>query len=58
MDAKATPDEAKAYKEWVVSVAENVAEAAKEGGFLGIDGTQVSEKEKIALDEISKGLGL
>jgi hypothetical protein len=35
-----------------------VAEAAKEGGFLGIGGTQVSEPERAALTDLSKSLGI
>jgi hypothetical protein len=35
-----------------------VAEAASEGGFLGIGGVQVSEAEKATLAEISNALGL
>jgi len=34
-----------------------VAEASSEGGFLGIGGVQVSDKEKATLSEISKALG-
>ena len=34
------------------------AEAAKEGGFLGIGGVLVSEAEKATLIEISSALGL
>jgi hypothetical protein len=32
--AKATPQEAKDYRQWALSVAENVAQAASEGAFL------------------------
>jgi hypothetical protein len=34
-----------------------VAEASKEGGFLGIGGVQVSEAEKATLAEIAAALG-
>jgi hypothetical protein len=43
---KATPEEATEYKEWAMSIAESVANAAKEGGFLGFGGERISEKEK------------
>jgi hypothetical protein len=33
-------------------VATKVAEATKEGGFLGMGGTLVSPEEQVALDEI------
>jgi hypothetical protein len=40
-----------------MTVAQAVAAAHKEGGFLGIGGTRVSEAEEHALDEISAALG-
>jgi hypothetical protein len=55
--AKSTPEEVDAYKIFVMSVAQAVAGAHKEGGFLGIGGKQVSDAENQALDEISATLG-
>jgi hypothetical protein len=40
------------YKTWSLSVAEKVANAAKEGGFLGFGGEQVSAGEKALIDNI------
>ncbi len=40
-----------------MSIAENVANAAKEGGFLGIGGTRVSDGEIKAFAEIANALG-
>jgi hypothetical protein len=40
-----------------MTVAQAVAGAHKEGGFLGIGGQQISETENQALDEISGALG-
>jgi hypothetical protein len=57
LESKATPQEADAYKTFVMTVAQAVAEAHKEGGFLGIGGKRVSEAEDQALDEISSALG-
>jgi hypothetical protein len=57
VEAKATPAEADAYKAFVMTVAQAVASAHKEGGFLGIGGTQISDSENQALDEISGALG-
>lgn len=51
-------EEAAAFKQWLVTVADAVAEAGKEGGFLGIGATRVSDKEKTALAELSAALGL
>ena len=55
---KATEQEAAEYKEWAMSVAENVAKAAKEGGFLGIGGERISEGEKVVFAEIADALGV
>jgi hypothetical protein len=53
-----SPDEAEEYKRWLVSLARKTAEASKEGGFLGIGGTLVSEAENAALREIAAALGV
>jgi hypothetical protein len=57
IEAKATPEETDAYKRFVMTVAQAVASAHKEGGFLGVGGKQVSDAENQALDEISTALG-
>ena len=54
---KASPEEAAEYKEWAMTIAKNVARAAKEGGFLGIGGTRVSEGEVQAFTLIADALG-
>ena len=53
----ATPEETDAYKTFVMTVAQAVAGAHKEGGFLGIGGTAISEAENAALDQLSGALG-
>jgi hypothetical protein len=58
VEKKAAPGEAQAYKQWLVSVSQKVAEAAKEGGFLGIGGTRVSEQEAAALKDLTSALGV
>ena len=50
---KGTDAEVVEYKRFVFALADTVAKAHKEGGFLGIGGTQVSEHEQAALDEIA-----
>jgi hypothetical protein len=52
------PAEAEGYKQWVYQAAQHSAEAAKEGGFLGIGGQRVSEAEAAALKEIVGALGI
>ena len=56
VDQKAPSDTA-AYKAWLLLIAKNVAEASKEGGFLGFGGVAVSEAEKATLAEIAAALG-
>ena len=55
VDTKA-PRDAAAYKAWLQQISEHVAEASKEGGFLGIGGVKVSDAEKATLTEISSAL--
>jgi hypothetical protein len=57
VDAKA-PSDAGAFKSWLRQISQHVAEAATEGGMLGIGGVPVSEAEKATLTEISSALKL
>jgi hypothetical protein len=57
VDAKA-PADAAAFKGWLRQISQHVAQAAKEGGFLGIGGVPVSEAEKATLTDISNALKL
>ena len=56
LQAKASPEDAAAYKRWVVRVAYRVASAAKEGGFLGFGGEQVSGSEVAIINEIGEAI--
>jgi len=55
LDTKA-PDDASAFKTWLLGIGERTANAANEGGFLGFGGVAVSDAEKAALDQIAKAL--
>jgi Bacterial protein of unknown function (DUF937) len=44
--------ESAAYGQSLVDLATKVAEATKEGGFLGIGGTRISEAEQVAIDQV------
>jgi hypothetical protein len=57
LEAKATPEEVDAYKRFVMTAAQAVASAHKEGGFLGIGGKEISDAENQALDGIASTLG-
>lgn len=50
------PGDAAPFKNWLREISEHVAEASKEGGFLGFGGVAVSETEKATLAEISSAL--
>ena len=51
------PEEADAYRGFIVAVAERAAEATKSGDVLGIGGERVSDAESAALDEIAAAAG-
>jgi hypothetical protein len=53
---KATPEEAAAFREWLLTVAKRAAEAAKEGGFMGFKAERVSEGEQKMLDQLGQVL--
>jgi hypothetical protein len=56
--AQKSAAEADEYKRWLVNLAGKTAEASKEGGFLGIGGTVVSEEESSAVKELASALGV
>jgi len=51
LDGKATPEEVEEYKQFVLHLADNVANAHREGGVA------VSPAEKAAIDEIAAAMG-
>lgn len=57
LEHKALPDEAVVFKDWLMLIAQDTAQAAKEGGFLGIGGTQVNQAEEKTLQQIREALG-
>jgi hypothetical protein len=52
---KATPEEAEAYRRFIVDLAARVAEAHREG-FLGLTGERVSEAEREAIERIKEAV--
>ena len=52
----ATPEEAAAYREWLLTAAQEAANAAKEGGFMGFHAVRVSEGEQRMLDRLAEVL--
>ncbi|MFQ3663973.1 MAG: hypothetical protein SNJ69_16495 [Chloroflexaceae bacterium] len=54
---KAPPDVAVEVREWLVDLSNQVARAAVEGGFMGMGGERVNERERNILAEIAAALG-
>jgi hypothetical protein len=55
--AQTAPDDAAGFKAWLNTIAGKVAEAGKEGGFLGFGGEQVSAAEKATLERLATAIG-
>jgi hypothetical protein len=53
---KATPEEADAFRKWLLDAAQRSADAAKEGGFLGFNAQRVSEGEQKMLGKLREVL--
>jgi hypothetical protein len=56
--AKASPEEAEAFREWIIECAGRAADAAKEGGFMGFHAERVSQGEKDMLAQLRSALGV
>lgn len=54
---KVSPEEADEFREWIRTTSQRTALAAKEGGFLGIGGELVSEREQEMLETLGKIFG-
>jgi hypothetical protein len=55
---KAPAPEVEGFKRWLLTAAQQAAEASKEGGFLGIGGVRVSAAEQAVLTELAGTLGV
>lgn len=55
--SKGSAEEARAYKQMIVAVAERAANASKEGGFLGFGGVRVSAAEQSFINEVKAAIG-
>jgi Bacterial protein of unknown function (DUF937) len=56
--AQKSPADAPVFRNIVLDAAQKAAEASKEGGFLGMGGTRVSNEEQQALNEIAAALAM
>jgi hypothetical protein len=53
---KAAPEDAAAVRDWLLDAAQEAANAAKEGGFMGFHAERVSEGEQGMLDRLRQVL--
>ena len=53
---KGTPEDVAAFRGFLLKLGEKVANAAKEGAFLGFGGVRVSEDERAILAELAQAL--
>jgi hypothetical protein len=58
VSAKATPEEAEAFRGWLLAAAQAAADAGKEGGFMGFGGEQVSAGEQRMLEQVRAAVGM
>src|SRR3954447_5839691 len=56
--AKASAEEAEAFRAWIMECAQRAADAAKEGGFMGFHAERVSQGEKDMLAQLASALGV
>jgi len=55
---KATPEEADAFRRWLLDLGQGAADSAKEGGFMGFGAVRVSEGEQAMLEKLRSTLGV
>lgn len=55
---KGSPEDVAAYRDFLMKLGNKVANAAKEGAFLGFGGERVSEHERTLLAELVHALGV
>jgi hypothetical protein len=53
---KASPEDADAFRDWLLAAAQEAADAAKEGGFLGFHAQRVSDGEQRMLEKLRRVL--
>jgi hypothetical protein len=55
---RCAPDDAEAFKKWLLHVATRVAQASREESFFGVGGAKIGAKESSTLSEIAVAIGL
>jgi hypothetical protein len=54
--AKGTTDDVDAFRQWVLFIAEHIAQSSKTGGFLGIGGKAIAPAEQDLMNDIVAAL--
>ena len=54
--ARASTEETAAFGRWLLATAQAAADAAKDGGFMGFNAKQVSEREQAMLDRLREAV--
>jgi hypothetical protein len=54
--ATRTPSESRAFREFLIGLAETAANAHKEGSFMGIGGSRISQAEAAAIAKVKRAL--
>ncbi|MGR8941591.1 MAG: hypothetical protein ACU83V_03845 [Gammaproteobacteria bacterium] len=57
LSQKGSPEDVTAYRDFLIRLGDKVANAAKEGAFLGFGGERVSEHERTLLAELAEAVG-
>jgi hypothetical protein len=55
---KAAPEDVDDFREWIRMASQRAALAAKEGGFIGIGGQRISEREQQMLETLGEIFGV
>jgi hypothetical protein len=58
LHAKAEPQDVADFREWIRTASQRAALAAKEGGFLGVGGQLVSDREQQMLETLGEIFGV
>ena len=53
-----SPEEAEPFNLYLIDIAKKTAQSSREGGFLGIGSTRVSDQEKAAVKQLADALGV
>jgi hypothetical protein len=54
---RATPEEGRAFRDWMIAAAQAAADAAKEGGFMGFGAELVSQGERDMMARVAEAVG-